>query len=351
MTDFGRSRASTSAVRVAIFGAGAWGTTLALVADRAGCHVTLIAHRSNLGTVLRETRHHPVSLPGILIPSSIDVATDTAAAIAAADAVILSMPTQKLRRSIEPLGQILAGRIVVSPIKGLEHDSLMRPTEVVTDVTAPFGSHPIVALSGPNLATEVAAGKPATSVVASRDVAAAERIQRALSSSSFRLYVSEDVIGVEMGGALKNIIAIGAGIGDGLGAGDNAKAAFLTRGIAEIARLGVACGAQPLTFAGLSGIGDLIATCASPLSRNNRVGRAIASGQSLPEIMAELGETAEGVETTRAARALGRRLGVDLPIVDQVHGVLFDGVNPLQAIAALMDREPRRERSNLETLG
>lgn len=332
-------------IRVAILGAGAWGTTLALVAHRAGCAATLVAHRDDLADTLRSTRIHPVSLPGIRLPDVIAVSADPLQAISNADAAIIAVPTQKLRSGIADLGPVLAGRPVVSAIKGLESDTLSRASEVIHQTVEPYGYTPVVALSGPNLAGEVAAGKPATTVLASADVAAAERLQRALGSASFRIYVSDDIVGVEMGGALKNVIAIGAGIGDGLGAGDNAKSAFLTRGIAEIARLGVACGAQVLTFAGLSGVGDLIATCSSPLSRNNRVGRALAAGRGLPEILHDLGETAEGVETTRAARLLGQRLGVDLPIVEQLHGVLFESVSPLDAIAALMDREPRRERS------
>ena len=205
------------------------------------------------------------------------------------------------------------------------------------------GTTNVAALSGPNLSGEIALGQPATTVIASEIAGLAERCARILHSHRFRVYLSDDLIGVELGGALKNIIAIGAGIADGLDAGDNAKAAFMTRGIAEIARLGVACGAQPLTFAGLSGIGDLIATCSSPRSRNHQVGVALARGESLEVILLSMREVAEGVATTSAALALGRSLEVELPIIEQMHRVLFENVSAADAISRLMEREPRHE--------
>ena len=332
-------------MKVAIIGAGAWGTTLSLLSDAAGNRTTLVAHRPAVAEHLTVHRAHPHSLSGVLIPETILIETDARRAIARAEMVILAIPTQRLRLAAEELSDVLGDRIIVSAAKGLESGSLARPSEVIAESLGERSGVRIGALSGPNLATEVANGKPAAAVVAAVDPITANAVQRALTTPRFRIYVSEDVIGVEMGGALKNIIAIGAGIGDELGAGDNAKAAFLTRGIAEIARLGVASGAQALTFAGLSGIGDLIATCSSPLSRNHTVGRELAKGRALDDILGSMSEVAEGVVTTRAAYMLGARLGIELPIVAQMHRVLFEGVPPMTAVAALMEREPTRELS------
>lgn len=342
----GNQQATQTAVpvdRIAIIGAGAWGTTLALVAHRAGRSVSLIAHRPELATHLNVYRAHPTSLPGVTIPREIQVMCDVPSAVRAADAVIVAIPAQSLRAALVSLAAELGDKPIISAVKGLEVATLQRPTEVIAEVVGEGRESSLCALSGPNLASEVAAGQPAATVIAATDTAVASAMQRALGSSTFRVYISEDIIGAEMGGALKNIIAIGAGIGDGMGAGDNAKAAFLTRGIAEIAKLGMACGADALTFAGLTGIGDVIATCGSTLSRNHRVGQALADGLALTEILEAMGEVAEGVPTTKAAYQLGRKMGVDLPIIDQMYEVLFQGKPPLAAIEALMEREPGRE--------
>ncbi|MDQ3541973.1 MAG: NAD(P)-dependent glycerol-3-phosphate dehydrogenase, partial [Chloroflexota bacterium] len=264
-----------------------------------------------------------------------------------ADAVIVALPTQSLRDAIAPYVSQLRDRPLVSAAKGLEQGTLRRPTQILADVLGERHAAPLCALSGPNLASEVALGKPTTTVIAAGAPEIAAAMQRALTSSTFRVYASGDVIGAEMGGALKNIIAIGAGIGDGMEAGDNAKAAFLTRGIAEIARLGVACGADLMTFAGLTGIGDMIATCASPLSRNHRVGQALATGRALPDILESMGEVAEGVPTTEAAHQLGQQLVIELPIIDQMYEVLFRGKSPMEAIETLMEREPKYEQTTL----
>jgi glycerol-3-phosphate dehydrogenase (NAD(P)+) len=216
----------------------------------------------------------------------------------------------------------------------------MRMSEVLA---AECGGRPVVVLSGPNLAEEIARGLPATTVAASQDAGAARQVQAALNTSRFRVYTHDDMVGVELGGALKNIIALGAGINDGLGYGDNAKAALITRGLAEITRLGVALGANPLTFAGLSGLGDLIATCASPLSRNRRVGEELGRGRTLETVLSSLGHVAEGVPTTAAAHALAARCGVEMPIVEEMHRVLFENRPAADAARALMEREPRAE--------
>lgn len=342
-----RRKASDAAAmrieRIAVIGAGAWGTTLALVAERAGRGVTLVARDEALASHLSMHRSHPRSLPGVIVPDAVEITSDIGRAVVNADAVIVAVPTQSLREALNPYASQLRHKPILSAAKGLEKGTLRRPTQIVAAVLGGDHLAPVCALSGPNLAVEVAVGKPATTVVAAEVPAIATAVQRALTSSTFRVYVSGDVVGVEMGGALKNIIAIGAGIGDGLEAGDNAKAAFLTRGIVEISRLGVACGAEPLTFAGLTGIGDVIATCASPMSRNHRVGKALAAGHRLPNILRSMGEVAEGVPTTEAAHQLGQRLGVELPIIDQMYEVLFSGKSPLAAIRALMEREPKHE--------
>ncbi len=339
MTDSGR--------RLAVIGGGAWGTTLAIVAARAGTSTMLVVRDRDAADLMRTERRHPQSLKGVTLPREIAVTTDASEAIAGADAVILAIPTQKLRSGIGLLAPLLRGKIIVSAAKGIEIDTLMRPTEIVADVLADNGATPICALSGPNLAMEIAQGKPGTTVVASINAEAAAKVQSLLMGSAFRIYTSDDVVGVEMGGALKNIIAIGAGIGDGLGAGDNAKAAFMTRGIVEMSRLGIAHGAQALTFAGLSGIGDLIATCSSGLSRNHQVGVGLASGRSLEDVLAGMSEVAEGVDTTRAAIALAHQSGVEMPIAEQMFEVLFRGKSPLVAVRDLMSREPRTEHADL----
>lgn len=333
--------------RIAVVGGGAWGTTLAIVAARAGTPVTLLVRDRGDADIMVVERRHPRSLQGITLPAEVTVTTNVLEALAAADVVILAIPTQKLRAGVRDLALTLRARIVVSATKGIEINTLLRPTEIVADVLGDNGATPICALSGPNLALEIAQGKPGTTVVASADVDASTMVQSLLMGPTFRVYTSGDVVGVEMGGALKNIIAIGAGIGDGLGAGDNAKAAFMTRGIVEMSRLGIAHGAQALTFAGLSGIGDLIATCSSGLSRNHQVGVGLASGRTLEDVLAGMSEVAEGVDTTRSAIALAHRSGVEMPIAEQMYEVLFRGKSPLDAVRDLMSREPRTEQADL----
>ncbi|HEU0164744.1 MAG TPA: NAD(P)H-dependent glycerol-3-phosphate dehydrogenase, partial [Thermomicrobiales bacterium] len=236
----------------------------------------------------------------------------------------------------ESAGLHLEGKLIVSAAKGIENETASRPSQILAEIR---GRNDVVVLSGPNLATEIASGLPAAAVVAGYDAGSARRAQRLLHSSSFRVYTSSDVVGVELGGALKNVIAIAAGISDGLQLGDNAKSSMMTRGIAEIARLGVRCGAERETFHGLSGFGDLIATCGSALSRNYRVGFALAQGKTLVEILENQVETAEGIPTTRSAMQLALREGIEMPITTQVSRVLFEDVSPREAIQALMGRE------------
>lgn len=332
-----------NAGKLTIIGSGAWGTTLAKVANRAGTETTLVVRNPEVFASLRDNCRHPHSLPGIEFPASVSLTQDVHAAIERADVVLLVIPTQKLRSAVELLADRLRGRIVITATKGIEIGTSLLPSQILEDVLGEHDDTPIGVLSGPNLAMEVALGKPGTTVVASTNLEAASKVQSMFMGETFRVYTASDVIGVQFGGALKNIIAIGAGIGDGLDAGDNAKAAFMTRGIAEIARLGVHFGAEPLTFAGLSGIGDLICTCSSSLSRNHRVGEGIASGIPLEEILASMTEVAEGVDTTRATVQLARESGVEMPIAEEMYRVLFEGKSPVDAVRALMVREPRRE--------
>jgi glycerol-3-phosphate dehydrogenase (NAD(P)+) len=321
---------------VTVAGAGAWGTTLALVAHWAGRRVRLLAHRELDAAYIATNREHPRSLKGIRIPDEIEVASDPERAFDGTAMVIVAIPTQRLREFCDAAGPYLADKLILSAAKGIENETGWRPSQILA---GSLGQDAVVALSGPNLATEIASGLPAAAVVAGYDGESTRRAQLLLHSSSFRVYTSSDVIGVELGGALKNVIAIAAGISDGLHLGDNAKASMMTRGIAEIARLGVQCGAERETFNGLSGFGDLIATCGSALSRNYRVGFALAQGKTLTEILAEQVETAEGIPTTRSALQLASREGVAMPITEQVSRVLFEHAAPREAIQALMGRQ------------
>jgi glycerol-3-phosphate dehydrogenase (NAD(P)+) len=337
--------------KIAVVGAGAWGTTLALLAGRAGRIASLYLREADRAVEIAVTRTNVRAQLGVSLPEAIDVTADLGAACAGASAIVLAVPSQSMRETARAIRPFVAGAAVVSAAKGLERQTYKRMTEVLREELDEAAAGRVCALSGPNLAREIASGKPAVTVIAGADLAAAERVRDLLMSQQFRCYTNEDVVGVEMGGALKNVVAIGAGMADGLDAGDNAKAAFITRGIAEIARLGVAVGAQPLTFVGIAGLGDLVATCASSLSRNHRVGRELAAGRSLPEILAGMGQVAEGVTTTEVAYALGQTLGVPLPITEQTYAVLFEGKAPAAAISDLMGREPKHELAGLRAEG
>jgi glycerol-3-phosphate dehydrogenase (NAD(P)+) len=328
-------------MRVVIIGAGAWGTTLAGLAHRAGSAVTLVARNPAVYRSLTTTRKHPVSLPGYRLPAEVGVVQDAAEAFAdGVDLVVVAVPSAAVDGAAATIAASDYRGPIVTATKGIDPETLLTSSERIVRVTP---SSSIMALSGPNLAAEIAAGQPAAAVIAGEDTHAARAARNALMSDAYRIYTSIDVTGVEVAGALKNVIAIGAGIGDGLGAGQNAKAAYMTRGIAEMARLGVALGANPLTFAGLAGIGDLIATCTSEKSRNHTVGRGLAEGRSLDAILAALPEVAEGVPTTRAALRLGKVKGVELPIAAQIARVMFEGVSPAAAIATLMSRDATEE--------
>jgi glycerol-3-phosphate dehydrogenase (NAD(P)+) len=336
---------------VAIIGGGSWGSTLALLAQRAGQNVRLWMRNGELASIVQQTRRNEAALPGIDFPQSIRFTSDLENACKSAEVIFIATASTAVRSISQDIAPLTGDAIVVSCSKGLETGSLKRMTEVLQETLPETAVQRVCALSGPNLALEIAQGKPSTTVVAGVDLSAAEEVQDLLVTTEFRPYTNEDVIGVEMAGALKNIIAIGAGIGDGLGAGENAKAAFITRGLAEVARLGVAAGASSLTFAGLAGLGDLIATCASPLSRNHRVGRQLAMGKTLAEIQQALDHVAEGIFTTAAAHELSRRHDVEMPITDQLYRVLYEDKPAIAAIADLMHRESQHEIRGIYDLG
>ena len=330
--------------RVAIVGTTTWGTTLGIILARENVLVNLFARTQAEAAELNCQRCNRRFLPDTVFPDTLRADSDVAQALTSSDMVIVAVPSHRLRQNIKIIREAIApGTIILSATKGLELPTGHRMTQVLQQELPHHHHSSICVLSGPNLAQEIIQGKPASTVVAGQDHAVVERAQSLLMSGTFRVYTSDDVIGVELGGALKNIIALGAGIADGMEAGDNAKSAFIARGLAEITRLGIAAGAQPLTFAGLAGLGDLIATCSSRLSRNHYVGEQLAQGRTWPEIQRDMDNVAEGVNATSAALGMAARLGVEMPIADVTHRVLFDGLSPMDAVAELMGRPGRSE--------
>jgi glycerol-3-phosphate dehydrogenase (NAD(P)+) len=332
--------------RVAVVGAGAWGTTLAaIVAKREP--VLLLCHRPEVAEEISNTHRNERRLPGVELPDDLVASADPADLASAADLVIFAAPSTHLRSVATRVGpHIPTSADVLSVVKGLESGTLMRMSEVIAEAG---GIEPgrVAALSGPNLATEIARGLPASAVVAADDPALAARIAERLGRREFRLYVNRDILGVELCGALKNIVAIAAGAADGLGFGDNGKAGLMTRGLAEMMRVGAAAGANPLTFAGLAGIGDVIATCGSTLSRNHRLGEELARGRAWSEIEATLPGTAEGAYTVDAALALADRFDVEMPIAREVHNALFEGKSVQRCLIDLLARESKDELGEL----
>ncbi len=330
--------------RVTVIGAGSWGTTLAVVLARAGRRVTLYARDARQATELAARRENTRYLPGVRIPDSVVITADLAEAVGASDHLVVAVPSQGVRALAARLAPLVEPRhLVLSATKGIEAESAQRMSEILT---AHLPAMPLAVLSGPNIAREIASGLPAPTVVASRDEAVARAFQELVGTRTFRVYRNDDVAGVELAGALKNVVALGAGAIDGMRLGDNAKAGFITRGLAEIARLGVAAGANPLTFAGLAGFGDLVATAFSQHSRNRAAGELLAQGRSLADVREALGgQVTEGVGTTAAARRLSREAGVEMPIVDATYGVLFEGRGFRDAVTGLMAREQTDELS------
>jgi len=327
---------------IAIIGAGSWGTALSIALGRAGWPVRLWARRRELAEAIGRRRHNPQYLLEFELPEAVAPTSELAKAVAGAAMVLLAVPSDGIAEVCELLAPLLQpDQGLVCAAKGLEHHSGRRLSEVIADRLGP--DRHLAVLSGPNLAPEVAAGIASATVAASHDREFATLVQQTLATPHLRVYTNPDLVGVELGGALKNIIAIAAGASDGLGFGDNTKAALITRGLAEITRLGVALGARAETFRGLSGMGDLVATCAGPKSRNHRLGLELARGRTLAEALADIGQVAEGVHTTRAALRLATEAGVEMPIAAAVHALLFEGLAAEEAVRALMTRAARDE--------
>lgn len=325
---------------VAVVGAGSWGTTIAsLLADRGD--VTLWARSAEVARAVNHTGENPRYLAGVRLPPTLRATTVLADAVRGAELVLVAVPSHGFRHVIQGLaGALVAGVPVVSLAKGIESGTHLRMSEVIGEV---LPGHPAGVLSGPNLAHEVAAGHPAATVVALPDRGLAERAQSLLHCRTFRVYTGTDVVGCEIAGATKNVLAIAAGIADGVGFGDNTRAVLVTRGLAELGRLGVALGGHPLTFGGLAGIGDLVATCTSPHSRNRQVGLALGRGRRLEEVLAGMHMVAEGVGTARPLVDLGRDHGVEMPIAEQVAALVAGATSPAEALTALMERPAKAE--------
>lgn len=327
--------------QIGVIGAGAWGTTLAVHVAGGQRPVSLWTHTSEGAERLAHERTNDRYLPGVVFPPNVRIVLDDAELGEPHRLYLVAVPSSHLRGTLRRLAPVLGPDTpVLSVMKGIEEGTHLRMSQVIAEE---LPDRPVAALSGPNLAREIAAGKPAGSVVASEDGELAAEVASVLTSDRFRVYTNPDLVGVELCGALKNVVALAAGMVDGLGFGDSAKAGIITRGLAEMTRLGVAAGAHPLTFAGLAGVGDLIATCMSPLSRNRRAGELIASGVPWPEAAGRLSGVAEGVATVNGALELAGDHGVELPIAEQVRAVVFDQLPPLAAVAELMARSPKDE--------
>ena len=334
--------------RIAVIGAGAWGTALAIVAGRCGRHeVRLWAYEKEVCASLEQSHINTMFLPGCPVPQCVKPTNDLREALAGAEIVVSVMPSHHCRRTFEHMAQwLLPQMLFVSATKGIENDTLLRMSEVIHEVVNRFsGFNPrIAAISGPTFAKEVAKGDPTALTAAATDISLTSIVQKEFSDPGFRIYMNDDLIGVELGGALKNVIAIAAGVCHGLDLGHNSVAALVTRGLAEITRLAVGCGAKAQTMSGLAGMGDLVLTCTGGLSRNRSVGVALGQGQQLQQIIAGMhGMVAEGVLTTNAAIGLAKKHGVEMPITQQMYAILHDGKAPREAIRELMTRPGKVE--------
>jgi len=330
--------------KIAIIGTTSWGITLGVVLAHKGLQVKLWARTEQEATELRKAGSNSAVPSNVTFPSRLSTTSSLSEALSDVKAVILAVPSQTMRQNIKLVAKHLKESIlIVSAAKGLEIDSSKRMSQVIAEEIEPHFWSNICVLSGPNLSREILSDLPAATVVAARDEAVARKAQRLLATPKLCVYTNTDVIGVELGGALKNIIALGAGMADGLNYGDNAKATLITRGLTEMTALGTALGANPLTFSGLAGLGDLMATCASPLSRNHYVGVELTKGRSLKEITDSMTGVAEGVSTTLVAWNLAQRIGLGMPITEKIYRVLYEGVNLQQAVAELMAAEARHE--------
>ncbi|MEV4556452.1 NAD(P)H-dependent glycerol-3-phosphate dehydrogenase [Kitasatospora sp. NPDC049285] len=330
--------------RCAVMGTGSWGTAFAMILADAGCEVTLWGRRKELVEAIDRDHVNPDYLPELTLPGSIRATTDAAAALAGADFAVLSVPSQTLRENLAHWAPMIEPQtVLVSLMKGIELGTAKRMSEVVEEV-AGVAAERVVVVSGPNLAGEIANRQPAATVVACTDETVAKRFQTACHTPYFRPYTNTDVVGCELGGAVKNVIGLAVGMANGMGLGDNTKATLITRGLAETTRLGLALGADAHTFAGLAGMGDLVATCSSPLSRNNTFGTNLGRGMTLAETIAATSQTAEGVKSCESVLDLARRNGVDMPIVEAVVDVVHNGRPTQEVLKGLMARSAKPER-------
>ena len=330
--------------RCAVFGTGMWGTAMSIVLADAGNEVVMVGRRPEQIAAITERHENPDYFPGVRLPEKVRATTDPAEALAGAEFAYLSVPAQTLRANLTAWRDLIGpDTVLVSLMKGLELGTAKRMTEVIREVTG-FGRERVAVLSGPNLSPEIARRQPAASVVASRDEDVALRLQAATTGPYFRTYTVSDVTGVELGGVVKNVIGLAVGIADGMGFGDNTKATLITRGLAETARMGAALGADPYTFAGLAGMGDLVATCASPLSRNRMFGVHLGRGLTLEQAQELVKQTAEGVKSCEAVLELADRHGVEMPIAETVVAIVHDGRAPGEMLKELMMRPLKAER-------
>jgi glycerol-3-phosphate dehydrogenase (NAD(P)+) len=326
--------------KLSIIGAGAWGTTISILAAENGHSPTIWSYEEEVAKSINELRENKKYLNGFQLHQNIDSTTDIKKA-AESDIIILVTPSQYLRGTLRKMaGSVKKGAIIISAVKGLEIETQKRMSEVIKDE---LSCENLAVISGPNISKEIARGLPAATVSASSKIETARFVQKLLNSSRFRVYTNTDVVGVELGGTLKNVIAVAAGVADGLMLGNNAKSALMVRGIAEITRLGIAMGGRADTFSGLSGVGDLITTCSSTLSRNHQVGMEIAKGRKMNDILTKMYDVAEGVPTSKAAREIARKLKIEMPITEEVYSVLYEGKDPFKAITQLMQRELKNE--------
>lgn len=331
-------------MKIAVLGAGSWGTTLAVLLAEKGFQVDLWSHREEFARELDSTRENFRYLPGVQFPDNLHISGDISKAVEGAGMIVAAVPSQVLRQTLSLLREISFEKaILVNVAKGIELDTGKRLSEVVLEVLPGISPEKVAVLYGPSHAEEVSEKQPTTVVAASSSLETAQKVQEVFHTSTFRVYVNTDIVGVEVAGSVKNIIAIAAGISDGLGFGDNAKAAIITRGLAEMSRLAVSLGGDPMTVSGLSGIGDLVVTCLSRHSRNRYLGEQIGRGKCLEEVVGQIKMVAEGVPTTKAVTLLSRRLGVDMPITGAVYEMLFESKPAEEAILDLMTREPKQE--------
>lgn len=335
----------TTPEHIAVLGAGSWGTALAMSLVSGGHEVSLWARREEAAEQMNRTRHNPTYLPDAILPEALRITADLEEAISGKTLWLIAAPSHAVREVAERLQPFATpDLIVVSVAKGIENDTLLTTSQVLHEVLSPpVPAGHIVVLYGPSHAEEVAAERPTTVVAAAADCQVAEQVQEIFMTPSLRVYVNDDVLGVEIGGSVKNVMAIAAGMSDGIGNGDNAKAAIITRGIAEIKRLGLAMGAQASTFAGLAGIGDLVVTCTSRHSRNRYLGEQVGRGKSLDAVQAEMKMVAEGVRTTDSVHALAQKYGIEMPITEAVYAILFEGKRPKDAVQELMTRSAKHE--------